>query len=97
MLDEGAATRTRHQGFGEGQVVLGRLEGDAFVQQGIGDGVEAPVHEAHGAQVVLVWQVREDEIEELVGEGMEPVRRDGGSGRHGWWKCTGDGRRGIGE
>lgn len=82
ILDEGAATRARGQRLGEGEVVLGGLEGDALVQQRVGEGIQAVVDEADGAQVVLVGQAREDEVEQLVREGIEPVRLGGGRGGH---------------
>jgi hypothetical protein len=43
MLDQGTATWTSEKGFREGEVVLRLVEEDGFVENWVGQGVQAPV------------------------------------------------------
>ena len=82
MLDERAATGTRGERFGEGEVVLRLVEQDFFVQHRVRQRVHAPRDETRGEEVVLGAQSLEDLDEELVWEIQQPelgaLRHDGG-------------------
>ncbi len=56
ILNQGPTSRAREQRFGEREVVLRLVEEDGFVQDRVGEGIQAPRDKADGEEVVLRGQ-----------------------------------------